>query len=178
MANDLSRSPFSRPPSPPAIVASPAPPATVAPPSRTTSAVDEQNLPMGVVAGLAAAAVGAGVWALVTVATSYQIGWMAVGVGFLVGWAVRLAGKGTTTAFRVVGAALSLGGCVAGNLLTGCVIAARQLDVPVTGLLAGLTPAIALDLLTAMFNPMDLLFYALAVYQGYRFSVDATAPQT
>jgi hypothetical protein len=179
MANDPSRSPFSRPPSPPVIVASPAAPVTVAPPSRTTSAVDEQNLPMGVLAGLAAAAVGAGAWALVTVVTNYQIGWMAVGVGFLVGWAVRLAGKGTTTAFRIVGAVLSLGGCVAGNLLTGCVIAARHLDVPVTTFVGGLTPTIALDMLSVMFNPMDLLFYALAVYQGYRFSVvAATDPQT
>jgi len=178
MANDTSRSPFSRPPSPPALVASPAPPVTVAPPSRTTSAVDEQNLPMGVLAGLAAAAVGAGAWALVTVVTNYQIGWMAIGVGFLVGWAVRLAGKGTGTAFRVVGAALSLGGCVAGNLLTGCVIAARHLNVPMTALVAGLTPVVALDMLSAMFSPMDLLFYALAVYQGYRFSIEATAEAT
>ena len=46
---------------------------------------EEQNLLMGTVGGLLAALLGAGIWAGVTVATEYQIGWMAVGIGFLVG---------------------------------------------------------------------------------------------
>jgi hypothetical protein len=45
-----------------------------------------------------------------------------------------------------------------------------------TALLGHLAPTIALGMLSAMFSPMDLLFYALAIYQGYRFSI-ATAPQ-
>ena len=56
----------------------------------------EQNLPLGVCGGLLAAVLGAAVWAGVTVATGYQIGWMAVGVGFVVGFTVRLLGKGVT----------------------------------------------------------------------------------
>jgi hypothetical protein len=126
---------------------------------------------MGLAAGLAAAAVGAAAWAVVTVITNYQIGWMAVGVGFLVGWAVRLAGKGTSTAFGVVGAALALGGCLVGNLLTGSVVVSRELGVPMTDMVARMTPAFAFDLLAAMFSPIDLLFYGLAIYQGYRFSI-------
>jgi hypothetical protein len=130
---------------------------------------------MGLIAGLAAAAVGAGVWAVVTVVTGYQIGWMAVAVGFLVGWAVRLAGKGTSTAFGVLGAALALGGCLVGNLLTGSVVASRELGVPITEVLVRMTPTFGVDLMAAMFSPIDLLFYGLAIYQGYRFSI-AGAP--
>ena len=133
---------------------------------------------MGAMAGLAAAAVGAGAWALVTVITNYQIGWMAIGVGFVVGWAVRLAGKGTSTAFGVLGGGLALGGCLAGNLLTGCVIASREFGVPTTSIVTGLTPDVTLDLMTAMFSPIDLLFYALAIYQGYRFSIAGTTTKT
>jgi hypothetical protein len=179
MADAQTRSPFSRPPSPPpAVVASPAPRTTAVPPSRTTSPVDEQSLPRGLVAGLAAAAVGAGAWALITVVTNYQIGWMAVGVGFLVGWAVRLAGKGTSTAFGVLGAALALGGCLAGNLLTGNVVASRELGVPLTDMLARITPGMAFELMAGMFSPIDLLFYGLATYQGYRFSIVGAPAQT
>ena len=54
----------------------------------------QQNFPAAVVAGFAGGTVGAIVWAVITVATDYQIGWMAVGVGFLVGFAVRAVGKG------------------------------------------------------------------------------------
>jgi hypothetical protein len=112
---------------------------------------------------------------VVTVVTNYQIGWMAVGVGFLVGWAVRLGGKGTSTAFGVLGAALALGGCLAGNVLTGSVVASRELGVPITEMLARMTPSFTFDLMAAMFSPIDLLFYGLAIYQGYRFSI-AGAP--
>jgi hypothetical protein len=175
-----SSSPFSRPPSEPspvirpvtspAVAAAPARTVTL-PPARTTSAVDDQNLPIGLVAGLAAAAIGAGLWALVTVVTGYQIGWMAVGVGFLVGWAVRIAGKGTTSTFQVLGAALALGGCLVGNLLTICVVASRKFEISPTEMVLRLTPDFVVDVMSATFSPIDLLFYALAIYAGYRYSI-------
>ena len=181
MPDEQPRSPFSRPPSrPAAVVESPAPHVIPAPPAPATppggqSLRGGQSLPMGLIAGLAAAAVGAAVWAVVTVVTGYQIGWMAVAVGFLVGWAVRLAGKGNSSAFGMLGAALALGGCLVGNLLTGSVVASRELGVPITEVLARMTPTFGFDLMAAMFSPIDLLFYGLAIYQGYRFSM-AGAP--
>ena len=169
-------SPFARPPGPrPAVasagvaVASPAPARPVATPVAGPSG--DQNLPMGFLAGLVAAAVGAALWAGVTVLTGYQIGWMAVGVGALVGVAVRAAGKGTTLAFGILGAVLALGGCLVGNLLTGAVVLSRHWDIPLAAFFARLTPDVTVKLMTAMFSPMDLLFYALAVWQGYKFSI-------
>jgi hypothetical protein len=44
----------------------------------------DQNLSFGIVGGAVAAAVGATIWAIITAVTNYQIGWMAVGVGFLI----------------------------------------------------------------------------------------------
>jgi hypothetical protein len=165
-------SPFSRPPTaPPPVMSAVTPRTSAAAQPHMTIVVDEQNLPMGFIAGLAAAATGAAIWAMITLVTNFQIGWMAVGVGFLVGWTVRVAGKGTTTMFGVLGAALALGGCLAGNLLTVCVVASRQLEVGVIDVLARLTPAFTLDLMWAMFSPIDLLFYGLAIYEGYRFSI-------
>jgi hypothetical protein len=78
----------------------------------------EQNMVGGFLAGAVAALVGAGAWALVTVLTGYQIGFMAIGVGFLVGLAVQFAGKGINKIFGVMGAALALVGCLFGNYLT------------------------------------------------------------
>jgi hypothetical protein len=169
-------SPFSRPPTaPPPVVSAVTPRTSAAAPvaaqPHMTILVDEQNLPMGFMAGLAAAAGGAAIWSMITLVTNFQIGWMAVGVGFLVGWAVRVAGKGTTTMFGVLGAALALGGCLAGNLLTVCVVASRQFEVGVLDVVARLTPGFTLDLMWAMFSPIDVLFYGLAIYEGYRFSI-------
>jgi hypothetical protein len=179
-------SPFSRRPSAPSPVIRPAAsPAAAAsavgartlPTTPTISSPAEQNLPMAILAGLAAAAVGAGLWALVTVLTGYQIGWMAIGVGFLVGLAVRLAGKGTTSTFQVLGAALALGGCLVGNLLTICAVTADKVGVSLIQMLFRLTPGLALDAMSATFSPMDLLFYALAIYAGYKYSVVSAAPE-
>jgi hypothetical protein len=118
-----------------------------------------------------AALVGAAAWAAITVLTKYQIGWMAVGVGALVGVAVRKAGHGRRRGFGLVGAALALLGCLTGNFLTGCLIVARQLDAPVASVFARLTPALVGNLLIAMFDPIDLLFYGLALSAGYRLSI-------
>ena len=67
---------------------------------------DNQNLVSGLVGGAGAALLGAVIWAAVTVMTGYQIGWMAVGVGFLAGYGVRKFGQGVDTIFGVVGAVI------------------------------------------------------------------------
>ena len=57
----------------------------------------QQDLGFAVIGGFAAAVVGAIFWAAVTVATNYQIGYMAVVVGLLVGFSVRYFGSGAQT---------------------------------------------------------------------------------
>ena len=112
----------------------------------------EQNLGRGFAAGAIAAAAGAGIWAGVTLLTDYQIGWMAIALGFLVGFAVRFAGRGLDPIFGVVGAALALLGCLAGNYLMYRI---RE----------------ETDMVEAMTREFyDFFFYAIALYAGYRFS--------
>lgn len=130
----------------------------------------EQSLLMGLVAGTAAALVGAGSWAAVTVFSGYQIGWMAVGVGFLVGIAVRTAGKGIDKAFGVLGAMLALLGCAVGNLLAVVGMVADRNGMKFLDVLSGIGPGNAGDLMIASFSPMDLVFYGIAVYEGYKLS--------
>src|SRR5436309_15039889 len=114
---------------------------------------------MGFMAGLVAAAVGAGLWALVTIITGFRIAWMAVGVGLLVGWAVRVAGKGTHMAFGVLFAALALVGFALVNLLAVVVIAARYFEVPLQSAFTRLTPDVRWCLLDTTFKSVHVLFY-------------------
>jgi hypothetical protein len=97
---------------------------------------EQQNLVAGALVGAAAALVGAAIWAVITALTEYQIGWMAVGVGFLVAYAVRVAGKGIDKIFGVVGALLSLVGCIVGNLLTTIYFIAKTEDISFLDVLA------------------------------------------
>jgi hypothetical protein len=137
----------------------------------------QQNLPLGLVAGLVAALIGASIWALITVFTGYQIGFMAIGVGLLVGFFVRSAGKGIDSAFGMAGAGLALFGCLLGNLLAVCGLVAVQESLAFTEVLARLTPGIAMELMAVTFSPLDLLFYGLALYYGYKLSFRQLSPQ-
>jgi len=142
------------------------------PVAATTPADVTPSLPLAVVAGLAAALVGAVIWAVVTVSTKYQIGFMAIGVGFLVGWTVRTAGKGGAMSYSLVGGALALFGCLLGNLLSACGFLAAEQSAPLMTVLDRVltNPSLAVGLLQATFNPMDLLFYAIAVYEGFKLA--------
>lgn len=130
----------------------------------------EQNLVIAIVAGLAAAVFGAGVWAAVTVITEYQIGWMAIGIGFLVGISMRMVGKGLDQIYGITGAILSLIGCALGNLLTVTYFIAESEGYEYGELLEQMTLPLAIEFMSLTFNPMDLIFYAIAVYFGYKYA--------
>ena len=138
---------------------------------------DNQNLSLASLGGAAAAVVGAGLWAAVTAVTSWQIGFMAVGVGFLVGYTVRRLGQGIDTSFGVVGAALSLAGCLLGNYLAVCVMIARQENIAFFEVLSSVDFQTAIDIMAETFNVMDLLFYGLALYYGYKYSFRQLTPE-
>ncbi len=130
----------------------------------------EQNLLVGTLAGFVASLTGAGVWALVTVVTEYQIGWMAVGIGVLVGFSIRLAGKGIDQTFGIAGAALALIGCVVGNVLTMTYFIAANEGMSFMDILVQLDIAITYELLASTFEIIDVLFYGMAVYFGYKYA--------
>ena len=136
----------------------------------------EQNLLAAVAGGACGALIGAALWAVVTVFTGYQIGFMAIGVGFLAGIGTRMLGKGVDSVFGVVGAALGLVGCLIGNLLAVVGLVAKQEELGFLDLLSRLDFGLATELMTATFTPMDLLFYAIAIYEGYKFSFRQVTP--
>jgi hypothetical protein len=95
---------------------------------------------------------------------------MAVGVGFLVGYAVRYTGQGIDRIFGITGAVFALLGCLAGNLLTGCILLADYQGIGVFDVISNLDTGIISEIMSATFSPMDLVFYGIAVYEGYKFS--------
>ena len=138
----------------------------------------EQNLVGGIAGGLLAALLGASIWAVITVVTEYQIGWMAIGIGLLVGVSVRLAGKGIDQVFGVVGAVMSLVGCTVGNLLTMTYFVAANENIPYVDLLSSMDLDLAIEIMTITFDPMDILFYGIALYFGYRYAFRQVSAET
>lgn len=124
-------------------------------------------------AGLAAAVAGALAWALITVLTHYKVGLVAVGVGFLVGGVVRKYGGAGSQPHAMLSAVLALLGCALGDLLSACALIAIERSVSILPVVLAVlgSPSLASQVMVATFSPMDLLFYAIAGYEGFKLVI-------
>jgi hypothetical protein len=129
-----------------------------------------QNLALAVAAGLAAAVLGAILWAAVSYVTGYELGLVVIAIGALIGYAVRTAGHGVDPIFGVVGAGCAAIAWAIGTVLSDVAFLAEGAGRPyfeVLGLL-GIGPSIqfAIDNIEAM----DFVFLAIALWEGWKFS--------
>ncbi|MEU9458375.1 hypothetical protein [Streptomyces sp. NPDC048312] len=97
------------------------------------SAPARNNLGLGLAAGFVAAVVAAAIYGAIIGATKHEIGYAAVGVGFIVGFAAGKVG-GRNPVLPVVSAVLSLVAVYFGQLLGEAMIAAKELPVTVSEL--------------------------------------------
>jgi hypothetical protein len=133
---------------------------------------DEQRFPLAILAGGAAAGAGAVLWAIVTGVSGYNTAIMALIVGACVGYAVRIAGRGVQERFGQLGAALSVLGCLLGHALAAVIIVSRQESAPflvVIGVML-LHPLVTLAVMATGFGALDLVFYGISLYEGYKLS--------
>lgn len=137
----------------------------------------QQNIGLAILAGIGAALAGAVVWAVITVVTKMELGLIAIALGYIVGRAVREAGKGIDMQFGVAGAICALFGCVLGNVLSALAFYAQHNGLDYSALLAQLTPDLVARISSVFFQPMDLIFYAIAIYEGFRFSFKYRRPR-
>lgn len=131
-----------------------------------------ENIVLAILAGTVAAGLGAGLWMMVAVATGMHIGYVALGVGALVGLAVRMAGNGRGMVFGIIGAVLTLVGCLAGEVLTVVQLstnAERDFYQSLTSLDIGQLVANISDRMNE--QPIMYLIYAIGIFEGYKLSI-------
>jgi len=131
----------------------------------------EQNFAFAAITATGAAILAAIAWAIITGITKYQIGFMAIGVGYLVGKTVAHFGKGIETKFAFLGSALALFGCLLGNLLSVIFIFASESNLSFVQVFTHLDLSLIPSIFVETFQAMDVLFYGIAIYEAYRFSL-------
>jgi hypothetical protein len=133
---------------------------------------DKQRFGLSIGLGLLAAIAGALIWALISHLANRQMGWMAIGLGFGVAFTIRTVGQGIEPRFGYCSAGLSLLGCLLGNMIfVAKVIADKGHDSLSTVLTVFFShPQFLPILIQATYEPMDLLFYGLAMYTGYKYA--------
>jgi len=133
----------------------------------------EQRYVLGITAGIAIGIIGALLWGAITLATGYQIGYVALAIGAGVGLSIRYTGKGVDQIFGITGAIIAVLSCLLGNFFSiiGSIANAENLQYIETLLLFDYS--LLISIMQETFSAMDILFYGIAGYEGYKFAFRA-----
>jgi hypothetical protein len=127
--------------------------------------------------GFAGGAAAAGLCTLVAggfaALSGHWYGFLSVGIGFAVAFAVRKLGRGNSAQFGLIGATWSLLGCLGAYHLAWAIVMAREAGEPFFEFVSGIESWGGF--MQAVLGPKDFVFYAIAAYFGYKRSYDAVA---
>ncbi|MEH0528677.1 hypothetical protein QBA75_16440 [Streptomyces stelliscabiei] len=123
------------------------------------------NFALGLVAAVVTALVTAGIYGAIVGATEYEIGYAAVGVGFLIGLAAGRIG-GTNPVLPVVSALLSLGAVYLGQLIGIAIFYADEIGVSATTLFTEHFDVVT-DGWSETADAMTFLFLAIGAFTAF-----------
>jgi hypothetical protein len=83
---------------------------------------------------------------------------------------MRFLGKGIDRIFGIVGGVIALFSVALGNFLTALGYVAKAYEMGFLEVLQQFDYSLTFELMKVTFTAMDVLFYGLAVYAGYRYS--------
>jgi hypothetical protein len=138
----------------------PPPPAPYAPPAPL-----KNNIALGLVTALAAALVAAGIYGFVIGTTKHEIGWAAVGVGFVIGLAAGKLG-GRNPVLPVVSAVLALGAVYLGQLVGEAMVITDEFGVNFSKVFFDHFGVVQ-DAWKADSDPLTFVFFAIAAFAAF-----------
>jgi len=130
-----------------------------------------QSFLYALLGGLLFTAIASMGWTFITAMTGYQGAYMALGVGLLVGIAVRYFGAGINRIFGALAALLALAGSLLGYYLSQAGFPEEVQLAGIIKVLDYLKPDVMLNTVKETFDPLDLLFYGLAVLLAFLLAI-------
>ena len=123
----------------------------------------------GVLAGVLAAILGALAWALLVALTHYEVAFAALGVGYLVGWAVHRYGGTATTGLAAASAAMAGCGILLGFVLAQLFMGAHDLGIGFLDAVDAVTNDVGwLKFITHSTTGIGWLFLAVGAFGAFR----------
>ncbi|WP_225099735.1 hypothetical protein [Streptomyces sp. CoH27] len=171
-ANPYAQQPPAGAPYPPQQGAYPQQPGAFAGPP-APPAPGKNNLALGLVAAVVAAVATAALYGIVIGATKHEIGYAAVGVGFVIGLAAGKAG-GRNPVLPVVSAVLALGSVYIGQLVGEAMIGAKALNVGFSELFFQHFSVVQ-EAWKQDADPLTFLFFAIAAFAAFSGARKAAA---
>ncbi|RUT30556.1 hypothetical protein EJP77_12055 [Paenibacillus zeisoli] len=129
------------------------------------------NLVLPILGALVAAVLGAVLWTVVGVSTEREVGYVALGVGALTGFAVQLlANKRTTRVHQIIAAVAAAIGVLLGKYFLFAYVGNDGFD----GMFNSYTFSMFQEMSGEIFDALDILFLALAVVPAWRIAAPKT----
>lgn len=131
--------------------------------------LSEQAFLNGIAGGVIAAVISAGIWGGIAVGTGYSYSLVAIGVGIFVGWLVQKMGKGLDVKFSIVASVFAIVGCAFGNVAAAMFFAMSDEGLAFSEVAWVIfSPQIIFEILSDTLQPMDLLFWLVAVAAAWQ----------
>lgn len=134
--------------------------------------IQEGSAARAQLAGLVSGLLGALLWGLVTYFSHLIIGYFAIGLGIMVGFAVKAFGKGSGTHFALIGGAYALMSCFLGMLFCLLFFAAASEKIPFTQILFMVDYGEIAKIYFQAFEVIDIVFYAIAFATAFKISLN------
>ena len=153
--------------------ASDAPPLTY----EEAAALERPSVLRAIGAALTGAILAGLIWPLFAAAVGHGVSPMALAAGFMVGFGVRLQGRGAV--YQVVGITGTILGCAIGSTLSAATLQAMTDGTGLGGVIGVVSDSGALlQALMSTYSSLDLIAYGLALYFAFRLSASPKPEQT
>lgn len=125
---------------------------------------------LGILLGIAMGILGAFVWAAITIITGYNIGFVAIGVGFLVSLGFTKAGKDTNAIYGVIAGVIALLSIFLGEAMINIYYVATYYEVGIIDALLNIDYNVLLEIIFEGFDVKSVIFYFIAVSAAFKGS--------
>lgn len=129
---------------------------------------EPRDLIFGLARGLFVGLAGGWIWAMISIASEAQFGFMAIFVGLLTGLAVRLFGDPESFALGITAALSAFAGIFFGNFLVVLNILAAETGLSLSGVWNELGFRGLLDACGIFTTPVDFVFYGIGTFAAFK----------
>lgn len=133
--------------------------------------IKEQARPkLGILLGIMMGIIGAVVWAVITIITGYNIGFVAIAVGFFVSVGFSRAGKDTNMIYGVIAGIIALLSILLGEAIISIYYISLYYELGFLEAIISIDYGVLAQIMFESFDAKTALFYFIAVSAAFRGS--------